>query len=138
MSSNENLKEAIGTAKSLMDLNPMKTNRLIFKESVILILLRKCNFDAIFKLNSSSIENSFKFQLIQKAMKETNNNESSQLFSGIKEEELTSLKDRLTRVIESSLKQQNAQKLEFSNRNTFKPNNFKQPQRFSAPPKRTV
>jgi len=71
-------------------------------------------------------------------MKETNNNESSQLFSGIKEEELTSLKDRLTRVIESSLKQQNAQKLEFSNRNTFKPNNFKQPQRFSAPPKRTV
>ncbi len=50
MSSNENLKEAIGTAKSLMDLNPMKTNRLIFKESVILILLRKCNFDAIFKL----------------------------------------------------------------------------------------
>jgi len=50
MSSNENLKEAIGTAKSLLDLNPMKMNRLIFKESVILILLRKRNSDAIFKL----------------------------------------------------------------------------------------
>ena len=71
-------------------------------------------------------------------MKEKNNNESSQLFSRIKEEELACLKDRLTRVIESSLKQQNAQKLEFSNRNTFKTNDFKQPQRFSAPPKRTV
>jgi hypothetical protein len=71
-------------------------------------------------------------------MKETNNNESSQLFSDIKEGELDGLKDRLLRVIEFKQGQQNAQRLEFSNRNSSKSNNFKQPQRFSVSPKKTV